>query len=307
MRKIAKSGMALLLACISSIGAEQPTRRFGDVEKIGNRLISEKNPGFFPTDKESTIGDTFASEFDVSARLVNDTSATDLINRIGQNLATHSDLNIPYHFKILDSDGMDVLAFLGGRIYVTKGIILTAGNEAELAGAMAHGIAHVAARHSVRVMDREMALHVVQVIRVIIDWHWSSMAPVRVAPGLEEPDGVVETKLEFEGEADQLAVQYLWNTGYDPNAYIALLKKLMELERELPGRKTQLIAAMPDTRDRIAASERELHQLPKKDHYVLNTSEFDSVKAKLQKIDDTEKSDALPASEQRRPILKREP
>ncbi len=305
MPKIIKLGMTLLLACISSVGAEQTTRRFGDIAKIGNRVISEKSSAILPVDKELTIGDTFASEFDSSLCLVNDASSTDMINRIGQNLATHSDLKISYHFKILDSDGMDVLAFLGGRIYINKGIIMTAGNEAELAGAIAHGIAHIAARHSARLMDREASPQV-QMIRGMIDWHWSSLAPVRVAPGLMEPEGVAETKREFEGEADQLAVQYLWNTGYDPNAYIALLKKLMQREKELPGRETQLIAAMPATRDRIAASERELNQLPKKEHYVLNTSEFNSIKAKLQAIDAAEKSDALPAIEQKRPILKRE-
>ena len=305
--QIIKLSMALLLfACISLFGAEETTRRFGDVEKIGNRVISERDSGILPVDKEVTIGDTFASEFETSVRLVSDPSATEMINRIGQNLATHSDLNTAFHFKILDTDGMDVLAFLGGRIYINKGIIMTAGNEAELAGAMAHGIAHIAARHSARLMDREMGFHV-QVIRGIIDWHWSSLAPVRVAPpGLRELESVAETKLEFEGEADQLAVQYLWNTGYDPNAYIALLRKLMQREKELSGRKTQFMAVMPDTRDRIAASDRELNQLPKKEHYVLNTSEFDSVKAKLQAIDDTQKSDALPTSEQKRPILKRE-
>jgi beta-barrel assembly-enhancing protease len=306
MRNITKLCMALLLlACISFVGAEQTARRFGDVEKIGSRVISEKNSGILPFDKEFTIGDTFASEFDASVRLVNDASAKDMISRIGQNLATHSDLNMPYHFKILDSDGMDVLAFLGGRVYVNKGIMMIAGNEAELAGAMAHGIAHVAARHSARLMDRKAVLHA-QTIQAIIDWHWSSLAPVRLAPGLTEPEGVAEAKLQFEGEADQLAVQYLWNSGYDPNAYIALLRKLMQREEELPGRKTQLIAVMPYTRDRIAASERELNQLPQKEHYVLNTSEFNSVKAKLQAIDDAETSNALPTIEQKRPILRRE-
>jgi len=297
--------MTLLLACISSLGAEQTTRVFGDVAKSGNRFISERNAEILLVDKELTIGDTFASEFDASVRLVNDASAIGMINRIGQNLATHSDLKIPYHFKILDNDGMDVLAFLGGRIYVNKGIIMAAGNEAELAGAIAHGIAHIAARHTARLMDREASLDV-QVIRGIIDWHWSSLARVRLAPGLMEPEGVTETKREFEGEADQLAVQYLWTADYDPNAYTVLLEKLMQREKELPSRNNQLIAAMPDTRDRIAASERELNQLPKKEHYVLNTSEFDSVKAKLPAMDAAEKSDALPVIEQNRPILKRE-
>jgi predicted Zn-dependent protease len=295
----------LAMACIASNTFEQAPRRFGDVEKIGNRMILENDSRLISVDRELTIGDTFAAEFDKSARLVSDPSVVDLISRIGQNLAAHSDLSMRCHFRILDIDGMDVLAFLGGRIYVNKGIIMTAGNEAELAGAMAHGMAHIAARHTARLIDREVALHV-QVIRGLHDWHWSSLTPFRMLPSLADLEGVAETEREFEGEADQLAVQYLWNTGYDPNAYITLLRKLMQREKGLPGTRPQPFSFMPDTKDRIAASEQERSQLPQKEHYILNTPEFDSVKARLQAIDNAEKSEELPTGEeQKRPILKR--
>ena len=100
----------------------------------------------------------------------------------------------------------------------------------------------------------------------------------------ENLEALAATQREFEDEADQLAVQYLWNAGYDPNAYITLLEKLLQREKDLSGIRHQPSSWMQDTKDRITASAKERNQLPHEDQYRLNTPEFDRVKAQLQAL-----------------------
>src|SRR5258707_2337104 len=93
-------------------------------------------------------------EVEKSAHLVTDPVIVEYVNRIGQNLVRNSDARVPFTIKVIDSDEINAFALPGGYFYVNSGLILAADDESELAGVMAHEIAHVAARHAMRQQTR---------------------------------------------------------------------------------------------------------------------------------------------------------
>ena len=112
-----------------------------------NKGIIAKMSG--STEKEVGSGRAAAAEVDRQAKFIDDPMITEYVNRVGQNIVLHSDAKVPFTIKVIDSDEVNAFALPGGFFYVNKGLLLAADNEAELAGVMAHEIAHVAARHAV--------------------------------------------------------------------------------------------------------------------------------------------------------------
>lgn len=284
-------------------------RRHGDVENIGNRSVSGRVwgilPNFVSLEKEISLGAQIAAEFEQTAKLVEDPVVAEYVDRIGQNLVKHSDAKVPFHIKVVDSDEVNAFAFPGGYFYVNKGLLLAAENEAELAGVMAHEISHVTARHATSRMSKAQYLQFAAIPALFVGGYLAQMG-IQNALGLGLNLELMGITRESEREADQLGIQYMWNTGYDPNAFVSFFEKLQDQEKSKPGRLTGWFRTHPSTDDRITASLDEQRYLPEKDYYIVNTSEFERVKSRLQSIDNAQKSeDANFAKEQKRPTLKR--
>ncbi len=284
-------------------------RKHSDVQNIGNRNVSGKVFGVLPNwvslDKEIAMGNQLASEFEQTAKLIDDPVVSEYVDRIGQNIVRHSDAKVPFHIKVVDTDEVNAFAFPGGFFYVNKGLILAADNEAELAGVMAHEISHVAARHATQRMSKGQYLQLFSLPALFVGGYWAQMG-IQNALGLGMNLELLGITRDSEREADQLGIQYLWNSGYDPNAFVSFFEKLQEQEKSKPGRLASFFRTHPSTEDRIAASMNEERYLPEKDNYLIDTSEFDRVKARLLSIDNAEKSeDSTGVSQQRRPTLKR--
>ncbi len=284
-------------------------RKHGDVENIGNRNVSGRIFGVLPNwislEKEVAMGNQIAAEFEQTARLIDDPVVSEYVDRVGQNIVKHSDAKVPFHIKVVDTDEVNAFAFPGGYFYVNKGLILAADNEAELAGVMAHEISHVAARHATSRMSKGQYLQIFSIPALFVGGYWAQMG-IQNALGLGLNLELMGITRESEREADQLGIQYLWNTGYDPNAFVAFFEKMKEQEKSKPGRLAGWFRTHPSTDDRITASLDEQRYLPEKDNYMVNTSEFDRVKARLQSIDNAEKAEESTGTpEQKRPTLKR--
>ena len=126
-----------------------------DVDAIGNRNVGGRGLGdWYSTDTEIKMGKQYAMMVEQTARMVQDPIINEYVNRIGQNLVRNSDAKVPFTIKVIDSDEINAFALPGGFFYVNSGLILAADEEAELAGVMAHEIAHVAARHAMQQMTR---------------------------------------------------------------------------------------------------------------------------------------------------------
>jgi beta-barrel assembly-enhancing protease len=302
--------LTLSLAALLASWPGYAERKHSDVENIGNRSVAGRIfgvlPNFVSIDKEIAMGKQVAEEFEQTARLIDDPVVSEYVDRIGQSIVSHSDAKVPFHIKVVDTDEVNAFAFPGGYFYVNKGLLLTADNEAEMAGVMAHEISHVAARHATARMSKGQYLQLFAIPAVFVGGYWAQQG-IQSALGLGLNLELMGITRESEREADLLGIQYLWNTGYDPNAFVSFFEKLQEQEKSKPGRLAGFFRTHPSTDDRITASLDEQRYLPEKDNYIVNTSEFDRVKSRLQAIDNTAKAEDKKnaKADTKRPTLKR--
>src|SRR3977135_4184646 len=124
-----------------------------DPEQIGNRDVG-KGVNFYSLEKEIGLGKGLAQDIERKAKIINGPVIAEYVNRVGQNLVRNSDAKVPFTIKVIDSEEVNAFALPGGFFFVNSGLILKAECEAELAGVMAHEIAHVAARHGTRQATR---------------------------------------------------------------------------------------------------------------------------------------------------------
>ena len=254
---------------------------------VGNRNIGGRGMGnWYSTESEIKMGKTYADQIDKTARFITDPVINEYINRIGQNIVKNSDCKVPFTIKVLDSDEINAFALPGGFFYVNSGLILAADEEAELAGVMAHETAHVCAHHAAREMTRlnYAQLGMIPLI-MMTGYSWTGYG-IYEAASLAVPITFLEFSREFEGEADYLGVQYMYKAGYDPQAFITFFEKIQALEKRKPGLVAKAFSDHPQTPARILHSQEEIAKiLPARDEYLVTTSEFDQVKARLARIE----------------------
>jgi beta-barrel assembly-enhancing protease len=254
-----------------------------DVSQIGQRNVGG-GLDFYSLDREVALGHQLSSEVEKQARLVTDPVITEYINRLGQNLVRNSDSRVPFTIKVLDNDEVNAFALPGGFFYVDSGLILAADNEAELAGMMAHEIAHVAARHATKNMTKSQIWNMASVPLIFIG------GPVAYAitevAGLAVPLGFLKFSRDAEREADLLGLEYDYATGYDPEAFVEFFEKLKLDEKKKQNFVAKAFATHPMNVDRIKAAQDEIRKyLPDRDEYVVDTSEFQDIKERLASLE----------------------
>ncbi len=274
-----------------------------DVGAVGNRDIGARGLGnWYSTDSEIKMGKMYADQIEKSTRFITDPVITEYVNRIGQNIVKNSDCKVPFTIKVIDSDEINAMALPGGFFYVNSGLILNADEEAELAGVMAHETAHVCAHHAAREMTR-MNYAQLGTIPLIFIGGWTGYG-IYEAASLAVPITFLQFSRDFEAQADYLGVQYMYRSGYDPQAFITFFEKIQALEKRKPGLVAKAFSDHPQTPDRILHSQQEIARiLPAKDEYTVTTSEFDDVKARLARIEN--KRRLLDNKDGKKPSLRR--
>ncbi|HWE52329.1 MAG TPA: M48 family metallopeptidase [Bryobacteraceae bacterium] len=249
-----------------------------DPDEIGNRKV-DKGINFYSIEKEIALGKQMAQEVERQAKIVDDPIIAEYVNRVGQNLVRNSDAKVPFTIKVIDSEEINAFALPGGFFFVNTGILLNADNEAEMAGVMAHEIAHVAARHGTRQASRGELINYGS-LPLIFMGGWTGFA-IRQGASLAIPMGFLKFNRGFESEADMLGLQYMYKAGYDPVAFVDFFEKVQSLEKRKPGTMAKVFSDHPPTGDRITKSQEVIQKyLKEKPEYVLNTSEFNDVKAR---------------------------
>jgi len=259
-----------------------------DVSAVGNREIGKRGLGnWFSTDYEIKVGKGFADEIEKSTKFITDPVVDEYVNRIGQNIVKNSDCKVPFTIKVIDTDEINAMALPGGFFYVNSGLILAADEEAELAGVMSHEIAHVCARHWARGQTRgEMEQIAMIPLEIMLPYDWAGYG-IYEAAQLAIPISMLEFSRDFEAQADYLGVQYMYRAGYDPQAFITFFEKIQALQKRKPGLVAKAFSDHPQTPDRILHSQEEIARiLPAKADYLVTTSEFEDVKARLARIED---------------------
>jgi len=248
-------------------------------ELVGKRNINKSQINFYSFEKEVAMGRGLAQEIDRSAKLIDDPIIAEYINRVGQNLVLHSDAKVPFTIKVLDDDVVNAFALPGGFFYVNKGLILAAENEAELAGPMAHEIAHVAARHGVEQASKGELINW-GTLPLIFLGGWAGYA-IQQAAALAIPLGFLKFSRAAEEEADMLAAQYLWASGYDPHALVTFFEKLESKEKKKPGTMSKIFMTHPVVGDRIQKVNTLIARFPDRSEYTINTSDFNQARGRL--------------------------
>jgi predicted Zn-dependent protease len=274
-----------------------------DVSDIGSRKVAHRS--IISQEKEIAMGKQYATEIDRSAKILTDPVVNEYVNRVAQNVARNSDLTIPLTVKVLDAPDINAFALPGGFLYVNTGLILAADEEDQMAGVMAHEIAHVAARHWASQMTKATIAQYAMLPLIFIPMTTAVYYGVMEAYLNGVPLAFLKFSRGAEAEADYLGIQYMYKAGYDPNSYVAFFGKVVEQDRRSPGSVPTVFADHPPTGDRIVKAEQEIKEiLPKREQYLVTTSEFDDIKARLQTVIRTRKKQ----KEQGGPTLrKREP
>ncbi len=275
-----------------------------DVDAVGNRNVGcGRGVGnWYSVEGQVARGRVYAQQIESQIKLINDPVITEYVNRVGQNLVRNSDAQVPFTIKVIDSDVVNAMALPGGFFYVNSGLILAADEEAEMAGVMAHEIAHVAACHYGREMTRANIMQIMSLPAIFMGG-WIGYG-IYEGMGLGIPITFLHFSRQFEAEADYLGIEYMYRAGYDPSAFVTFFEKIQAMEKKKPGTLSKAFDTHPQTPDRIEKSQQEIAKiLPAKQQYVVTTSEFDQVKARLAAIENKHK--LLDEKDANKPSLRR--
>src|SRR6516225_5934890 len=274
-----RSISTLLLLAIVTVGVWAEDKK-KDPGQIGNRDVG-KGVNFYSLEKEIALGRQMAQEVQREAKINDDPILSEYVNRVGQNLVRNSDAKVPFSFKVIEADDLNAFALPGGYVFVNTGLIVMAEEEDEFAGAVAHEIAHVAARHMTRQATKSQIANIATVPLSVLLGGWAGVA-ARQAAGLAIPMTFLSFSRKDESEADYLGLQYMYAAGYDPNGAISIFEKLQSLQRKKPGTISQIFSTHPMDADRIQKTEKEIGKiLADKPEYVVNTSDYTEMRERL--------------------------
>jgi len=291
-----------LIAVLSLTVTLSATDKKKDPDEIGNRDVG-KGLNWYSLEKEIALGKGLAQDVERQAKVIDDPIIAEYVNRVGQNLVRNSDAKVPFTIKVIDSEDVNAFALPGGFFFVNSGLILKADTEAELAGVMSHEIAHVAARHGTRQATRGQVAQLMT-IPLIFMGGWGGYG-ARQAVSILLPIGFLQFSRAFESEADMLGLQYMYKSGYDPEAFVDFFEKIESLEKKKPGTMAKVFSTHPLTDDRITAAQKNIQELLKaRPEYVVTTSEFNDVKGRLAMLHNRRKIDNKDLD---RPRLRRAP
>jgi predicted Zn-dependent protease len=271
-----------------------------DVNKIGDRGIGD-GVNFYSLERERALGRALATEVEASSKMVTDPQIVDYVNRLAQNLVRHSDAKVPFQVKVIDNDEINAFALPGGYFFIHSGLLQAAANEAQLAGVMAHEIAHVAARHATKNATRMQIFNLASVPLIFVAGPAVYMA--RQMAGLAVPMTFLKFSRNAEREADLLGLEYSYSAGYDPAEFVRFFETIKARQQKKVSFIAKAFMTHPMTDDRIQRAQKEIAtMLPARNEYVVTSSDFDGMKARLNELTSLHRINGGPTD---RPVLRR--
>ncbi|HLW80624.1 MAG TPA: M48 family metallopeptidase [Candidatus Acidoferrales bacterium] len=260
-----------------------------DVNAIGDRKVGH-GPDMYSIQSEIALGKELSQEVEKTSKLINDPVIVAYVNKVGQNLVRNSDAKVPFTIKVIDDDHINAFALPGGFFYVNSGVLLHADNESELAGVMAHEIAHVCARHQTRNATKANIMQIASIPVMMTLPYTLAGYGIYEGMNLAIPLTYLKFSRDAEREADYLGIQYMYKAGYDPNGMINVFEKFEAIEKQAPGTIPKIFDTHPATPDRITAAQNEIATiLPPRPEYIVDTSSFEAVKARITRLNAGEK------------------
>ncbi|HEY6401932.1 MAG TPA: M48 family metallopeptidase [Blastocatellia bacterium] len=281
----------------------KPLDKEEDPTLIGKRDINKGTIQFYSLEKETAIGRQLSAEVDQTSKIINDPLISEYVNRVAQNIVLHSDSKVPFTIKVIDAQEVNAFALPGGFLYVNRGLLEAAENEAEVAGVIAHEVAHVAARHGMEQASKGQLANYLSLPLIFLGGIGGFA--IQQVVGLAVPLTFLKFSRGAEKEADRLGAQYMWASGYDPNALITFFEKLQAKEKKKPGTLSKLFSTHPMTGSRIDEVRELIVRFPERSEYQFNSSEFSQVKSRIIAVTAPTRGSGRDSSG--RPTLKRRP
>jgi predicted Zn-dependent protease len=303
--RILSASVCLLAVGSVALLAQNPKKK-DDPSQIGSRDVG-KGVNIYSIEREIALGKQLAQEVQRQAKVVEDPLISEYVNRIGQNLVRNSDAKVPFTFQLIEGESPNAFALPGGYIFVYTGLIKLADEEDELAAALAHEIAHVAARHMTKQATKSEIVNLASIPAAVILGGGLAGIAARQGANLGVPAVFLHFTRKDEAEADYLGLQYLYAAGYDPTGAISIFEKLESLQKNKPGTVARIFSTHPMDADRIEKAETEIGRiLPARDEYVVNTSEYRDIRERLITLEMSKKSGAGKVDgDQDRPSIRR--
>jgi predicted Zn-dependent protease len=261
-----------------------PKNEKEDVDRIGDRDI-DGSVNFYSIEKEIRLGQQLAAEVEQNARIIDDPVISEYVNRVGQNIVRNSDAQVPFTIKVIDDDEVNAFALPGGFFFVNSGLIKLAETESELAGVMAHEIAHVTARHGTRQATKGQIANYASIpLAIFLPGGWLGFG---VYQGVQfaVPLTFLKFSRGYERDADFLGLQYLYKSGYDPTSMITFFERIQAQQKRKKSAAAKMFSSHPPTDKRIKLIQESMGEiLPARPQYTINTSEFQDVRDRLTRL-----------------------
>lgn len=205
---------------------------------------------------EKSLGSSSAQQLEKQVGLYESDTMVRYVDNVGSRIAVYSQRpNLDYEFGVLDIFQVNALALPGGYVYVTRGLIRELGTEAELAGVLAHEIAHVAAYHSVK-RQQWSVLSMVSAAAVATQTGGRGLGESLMAQQML----VRGYTRSAESQADRLGLRYTARAGYEPRGLVGFLRTLQNLHGEIPQRDILFMRTHPFLADRIRRADNDMDQ-----------------------------------------------
>ena len=233
--------------------------------------------------QEVQMGQEYSAEINRQLPMVNDAGVSQYINSLGRSIAQHGNRQYNYNFYVVNSNEVNAFAVPGGHVYVNRGLIERTRNMSELAGVLAHEIAHVEHRHGIEQMEKMQGAS----LAVNLGYVLLGRAPTGVeeaAIGIGGTAIFASHSRGAENEADATAVTLLANSGIDPDGLTSFFGVLMSDQQRSPSAVEQWFSTHPLTQDRIENTQSYINRLPaaQRDGRA-NDSGYTNMKSRLQR------------------------
>ncbi len=264
-------------------------RRWSDVKDIGFREIASGQKDDVKRGRDAL------EELKRSGLLPPEVESKEVqayVKSLAEQIASHSDLRVPLHVSVLQSREINAFALPGGYLFIERGLLEQVDDEAQLAGVIAHELAHDTARHSAKLMKRatiaSLFYQAAQVAAIVLT---GGVAGIGLYYALQYGyyglGLVIDLKLlgisrDYELEADQLGIQYAWNAGYDTSGFIRFFDKMATRVGYVNG--VSWFRTHPPFYERMLAAQREIMFMPEAKNKIVESAAFSQMKRALAPI-----------------------
>lgn len=280
-------------------GSKRKEEELSRIDAIGHRDVNAGDKNFYSKDDETKMGLQASRQFDARYARVDDPEIVGYVTDLAKRVVAASDApDMPVHVRVVNTDAVNAFVTAGGYVYVFTGLIKAADDEAELAGVLAHETSHAIARHVTEGATRNAKAQTGAAIGGLILGEILGTDRDQtgaIVQGSMTAAGIVTLRYDrkSEEEADLLGTQYLWNGGWDPEAMARFFRKMQSMGGASPP---AWLSTHPSDAQRVRDGIQWARAfLPPKDRYLVDTPEFERVKAKVMALPPPPEPKAAPA------------